>query len=57
MFIPLPFYSPMDALPGLELNSLIEYLFKFFLCLPGLFFGLSLGTKFVNFILAITFSF
>jgi flagellar biosynthetic protein FliR len=32
MFIPLPFYSPMDALPGLELNSLIEYLFKFFLC-------------------------
>ncbi len=32
MFIPLPFYSPMDPLPGLELNSLLEYLFKFFLC-------------------------
>ena len=30
MFIPLPFYSPMDALPGLEINSLIDYLFKFF---------------------------
>ena len=24
MFIPLPFYNPMDALPGIELNSLIE---------------------------------
>ena len=32
MFIPLPFYNPMDALPGLELNSLLEYLFKFFIC-------------------------
>ncbi len=32
MFIPLPFYNPMDALPGIELNSLLEYLFKFFLC-------------------------
>ena len=32
MFIPLPFYNPMDALPGLELNSVLEYLFKFFLC-------------------------
>ena len=32
MFIPLPFYNPMDNLPGLELNSLIEYLFSFFLC-------------------------
>ncbi len=32
MFIPLPFFSPMDPLPGLELNSLLEYLFKFFLC-------------------------
>ena len=30
MFIPLPFFSPMDPLPGLELNSLLEYLFKFF---------------------------
>ena len=30
MFIPLPFYTPMDALPGLEINSLIDYLFKFF---------------------------
>ncbi len=32
MFIPLPFYHPMDALPGLELNTLLDYLFKFFLC-------------------------
>ena len=32
MFIPLPFYNPMDSLVGLELNSLIDYLFKFFLC-------------------------
>mgnify|MGYP001315275427 FL=1 len=31
MFIPLPFYSTMNSLPGLELNSLIEYLFAFFL--------------------------
>lgn len=31
MFIPLPFYSAMDNLPGLELNSLMEYLFIFFL--------------------------
>ena len=30
MFIPLPFYAPLDALPGLELSSLIEYLFLFF---------------------------
>ena len=35
MFIPLPFYNPMDALPGLELNSVLEYLFKFFLCSIG----------------------
>jgi len=32
MFIPLPFFSPMDTLPGLEINNLIEYLFAFFLC-------------------------
>ena len=31
MFIPLPFYSPMDAIPGLEINTLLDYLFKFFL--------------------------
>jgi len=31
MFIPLPFYSPMDAVPGLEINTLLDYLFKFFL--------------------------
>ena len=31
MFIPLPFYSTMNSLPGLELNSLMEYLFIFFL--------------------------
>ena len=30
MFIPLPFYAPLDGLPGLELSSLIEYLFLFF---------------------------
>ena len=29
--IPLPFYAPLDALPGLELNELIQYLFLFFL--------------------------
>ena len=27
MFIPLPFYSPMDSLPGVELNDLMDYLF------------------------------
>jgi flagellar biosynthetic protein FliR len=32
MFIPLPFYNPMDGLPGLEINSLLDYLFRFFLC-------------------------
>lgn len=32
MFIPLPFYSPMDPLPGLEITSLMDYLFAFFLC-------------------------
>ena len=32
MFIPLPFYQPMDVLPGLDLNLLLDYLFKFFLC-------------------------
>ena len=32
MLIPLPFYQPMDALPGLDLNLLLDYLFKFFLC-------------------------
>jgi len=32
VFIPLPFYQPMDALPGLDLNLLLDYLFKFFLC-------------------------
>ena len=32
MMIPLPFFQPMDALPGLELNDLMEYLFTFFLC-------------------------
>ena len=31
MNIPLPFYAPLDALPGLELNTLIDYLFLFFL--------------------------
>ena len=31
MFIPLPFFSPMDALPAIEMNALIDYLFKFFL--------------------------
>jgi len=31
MQIPLPFYAPLDALPGLQLNELIEYLFIFFL--------------------------
>lgn len=31
-FIPLPFYQPMDNLPGLEINSLMNYLFTFFLC-------------------------
>ena len=30
MTIPLPFFQPMDALPGLELNQLMEYLFIFF---------------------------
>ncbi len=29
--IPLPFYQPMDNLPGLELNSLIEYVLIFFI--------------------------
>tara|TARA_X000000950_G_scaffold284870_1_gene389033 strand:- start:10227 stop:11045 length:819 start_codon:yes stop_codon:yes gene_type:complete len=29
--IPLPFYAPLDALPALELNFLIEHLFLFFL--------------------------
>ena len=29
--IPLPFYAPLDTLPGLELNELIQYLFLFFL--------------------------
>ncbi len=32
MMIPLPFFQPMDALPGLELNDLMDYLFTFFLC-------------------------
>tara|TARA_B100000530_G_scaffold83774_1_gene50956 strand:- start:162 stop:971 length:810 start_codon:yes stop_codon:yes gene_type:complete len=31
MFIPLPFFSPMDAVPGLEINTLLDYIFKFFL--------------------------
>ena len=31
MNIPLPFYAPLDPLPGLELNNLIDYLFLFFL--------------------------
>ena len=31
MQIPLPFYAPLDSLPGLQLNELIEYLFIFFL--------------------------
>ena len=31
MFIPLPFFSPMDPLPGIELNELMDYLFLFFL--------------------------
>ena len=31
MFIPLPFFSPMDPLPGIELNDLMDYLFIFFL--------------------------
>ena len=31
MDIPLPFYAPLDALPALELNFLIEHLFLFFL--------------------------
>jgi flagellar biosynthetic protein FliR len=31
VFIPLPFYSPMDAVPGLEINALMDYIFKFFL--------------------------
>lgn len=31
MDIPLPFYAPLDALPGLELNYIIEHLFLFFL--------------------------
>ena len=24
MFIPLPFFSPMDAVPGLEINTLLQ---------------------------------
>ena len=32
MTIPLPFFQPMDALPGLQLNDLMDYLFTFFLC-------------------------
>ena len=28
--IPLPFYQPMDNLPGLELNMIVEYLLLFF---------------------------
>ena len=28
--IPLPFYQPMDNLPGLELNMMVEYLLLFF---------------------------
>ena len=31
MNIPLPFYAPLDPLPGLELNDLMEYLFLFFI--------------------------
>lgn len=31
MDIPLPFNAPLDGFPGLELNSIIEYLFIFFL--------------------------
>lgn len=31
MDIPLPFYAPLDPLPGLELNNLMEYLFLFFI--------------------------
>lgn len=31
MDIPLPYYAPLDALPGLELNEIIQYLFLFFL--------------------------
>ena len=31
MDIPLPFYKPMDGLPGIELSELIDYLFLFFL--------------------------
>ena len=31
MFIPLPFFSPMDAVPGLEINTLLDYIFKLFL--------------------------
>lgn len=31
MNIPLPYYAPFDALPGIELNELIDYLFLFFL--------------------------
>ena len=31
MFIPLPFFSPMDAVPGLEIITLLDYIFKFFL--------------------------
>ena len=30
MFIPLPFFSPMDPLPGIELNELMDYLFFLF---------------------------
>ena len=32
MMIPLPFFQPIDSLPGLELNDLMDYLFTFFLC-------------------------
>ena len=31
MMIPLPFFQPMDARAGLELNDLMDYLFIFFL--------------------------
>ena len=30
-FIPLPFYAPMDPLTGIELSTLMDYLFAFFL--------------------------
>ena len=29
-FIPLPFYAPMDPLTGIELSTLLDYLFAFF---------------------------